>query len=48
MKTTYPKAQSIMGHVQVENCLRLDDYHVAGGDVDTLPLLFNPMEKLVF
>ena len=30
------------------HCLRLDDDHVAGDDVTTLPLLFNPLKKLVF
>jgi len=30
------------------HCLCLDDNHVAGDNVATLPLLFNPMEKVVF
>ena len=30
------------------HCLCLDDYHVASDNVATLPLLFNPKEKLVF
>jgi len=30
------------------HCPYLDDYHVAGDNVATLPLLFNPVEKLVF
>ena len=37
------------GYLQFSgHCLRLDDDHVAGDNVATLPLLFNPTEKLVF
>ena len=37
------------GYLQFSShCLRLDGYHVSGDDVATLPLLFNPVEKLVF
>ena len=36
------------GYLQFSShCLHLDAYHVAGDNVPTLPLLFNPLEKLV-
>ena len=37
------------GYLQFRShCLRLDAYHVAGDNVPALPVLFNPLEKLVF
>ena len=37
------------GYLQFRShCLRLDAYHVAGDNVPALPVLFNPLEKLIF